>query len=262
MTMTLSTYIIASNEEAKIGDCIDSCLGVSDEIIVVHNDCTDRTVKIAREKGAICFEKKWTGYKSQKSFALSKCSYDWTLNLDADEILSDQLRESIDEFLRQAKSNCDAVSFSRQSYFLNTWIRHGDWYPDVITRLSRKGRCEWVGSSVHEFLKVNGHTKKLNGKIYHYSYDNLNDLVLKTLKYTDLYKELQTTNDQKITAFTIIFRSIWRFFRCYILKRGFLDGWPGLVIAVNSAFYVFLKYCKLRIGNRSGQMTDENNNNN
>jgi glycosyltransferase involved in cell wall biosynthesis len=243
--MSLSVYIIASNEEKRIGRCLDSCKGIAGEIIVVHNNCTDRTVEIASSKGALCIEHKWTNYRDQKSFALSQCKGEWALNLDADEVLSDQLKISLKQFLYHRSLGCEGLSFDRRSFFLQRWIYHGDWYPDTITRMSRLGAGEWSGPPVHEFLKINGRTKKIKGDILHYSYEGINDLVKKSIHYTNLYVKSVDYDVSPPAPLLIFCRSIWRFLRCYFLKFGFMDGFPGLVIAINSAFYVFLKYAKL-----------------
>lgn len=243
--MLLSAYIIAHNEEKKIGNCIDSCKEVADEIIVVHNNCTDRTVEIAKSKGALCYEHPWTNYRDQKSFALSMCKNEWTLNLDADEILSDQLIDSINKILEKEHIQFSGFSFNRRSFFLNRWINHGDWYPDRITRMSRIGKSKWAGPPLHEFLEVDGTTSYLKGDILHYSYESINQLVEKTLRYTDLNLHSSNSKSDSPLLFSIIFRCFWRFFRSYFIRLGFLDGKPGFIISVNSAFYVFLKYIKL-----------------
>ena len=247
--MSLSVYIVASNEEKRIGRCLDSCKGFSNEIIVVHNNCTDRTVEIATSKGAICIEHKWTNYRDQKSFALAKCTSEWALNLDADEVLSDQLKTSLKHFLDLSSTGYNGISFDRKSFFLNRWICHGDWYPDTITRMSRLGMGQWSGPPVHEFLKVNGRIKRMKGDILHYSYDGINHLVEKSNHYSDLYVKSVDADVSPPALLLILIRSFWRFLRCYFLKCGFMDGFPGLVIAINSAFYVFLKYAKLRTTN-------------
>lgn len=244
--MRLSTYIIASNEETNIGDCIESCLEISDEVIVVHNDCSDNTIKIAESKGAACFENEWSGYREQKAFALSKCSGTWALNLDADERISEKLGINIINFINSVDNEVDIASFNRKSFFLGKWINHGDWYPDEVKRLARNGKAFWSGGSVHEYLASNGRCMKLKGDLLHFSYENLNDLVKKNLLYTDLYLvDKKQVGTPPFFIVSIIFRCFWRFFRCYIIKLGFLDGFPGFVISISSAFCVFLKYCKI-----------------
>ena len=245
--MRLSVYIIASNEEDCIAKCLDSCIGISSEIILVYNDCTDRTVEIAKSKGVNCYENTWTNFRDQKNFALSKCKYDWTLNIDADEVLSDKLISSLRQFLDSNSGGINGLSFNRKSFFLKRWINHGDWYPDTIIRVSRKGMAKWEGLQVHEFLKVSGRIKLIDGDILHYSYKNINQLVEKSIKYTDLHVNSHDCNLIASPIPIIIIRAIWRFLRSYIIKLGFLDGMPGFIIAVNSAFSTYLKYIKFNI---------------
>ena len=140
-SVELSVSLIASNEEKNIGRCLDSVRSIADEIVVVHNDCSDKTVEIAESYGAKCFEQKWLGHRDQKNVSLTKATKSWVLCLDADEVVSPELLSSIKKVIRQRpEQGVDGYSFNRLSFFLGKWIRHGDWYPDRNTRLVKKGQ--------------------------------------------------------------------------------------------------------------------------
>lgn len=245
---SISVYIIACNEEDVISRCIQSCNPIADEVIVVVNDITDKTVEVSESCGAKVFFNDWTNHRDQKAFAMSKCSNDWVLNIDADECLSVSLHRSIKKFLESSSNGFVGCSFNRKSYFLGEWINHGDWYPDRKVRLCQKSKGRWSGLAEHDLLKVNGRVKFLEGDLFHYSYGNINELTEKTIYFSDKFVERVSRSNKVrfLSTLEIICRSIWRFFRGYFFKLGFLDGLPGLVIAINSAHFVFLKYMKLR----------------
>lgn len=245
----LSVYIIACNEELSIERCLRSCLSIADEIILVTNDTTDSTVEIAKSFGAKCSDRSFVSLRDQKSYAFSLCTHSWTLSLDADEVLSKSLQVSIRDFLDSPISDVyEGAKFNRLSFFLGRWIKHGDWYPDRKTRLCQKSTGVWSGLPEHDLIKVNGRVKFLNGDLLHYSYANINELIEKTIYFTDEYikRVSGSVNFRVLSTLEIIFRSMFRFFRGYFLKLGFLDGLPGLIIAINSAHSVFVKYTKLR----------------
>ena len=233
---------------------MNSCLSIADEIILVTNDTTDSTVDIAKSLGATCLDRPFVSLLDQKSYAFSLCSHSWTLNIDADEALSESLQRSIRSFLDSPISDvCAGAKFNRLSFFLGRWIKHGDWYPDRKFRLCDKSKGVWSGLPEHDLLTINGEVKFLKGDLLHYSYANINELTEKTIYFTDEYIKRVTTsvNIRILSTLEIIFRSMFRFFRGYFLKLGFLDGLPGLIIAINSAHYVFVKYTKLRFACKS-----------
>ena len=242
----LSVALIASNEESNIAKCLESLDGIADEIILVHNDCIDNTVGIAQGFGAKCYEVEWHGHRDQKNIALEKTASEWILNLDADEALSLELKESIVSFLSSKKvCEFDGGRFNRKSFCLGKWIRHGDWYPDKKVRLARRGKGKFVGLQEHDQLAVNGKIKHLKGDLLHFSYPTLNSFIEKTIYFSDIFAERSLKKKRSIYTFNIVLRSIWRFFRAYILRLGFLDGFPGLFIAVANAYTTFFRHSKL-----------------
>jgi|TARA_B110000438_G_C15787270_1_gene639014 glycosyltransferase involved in cell wall biosynthesis len=242
----LSVVLIASNEESNIAKCLESVSEIADEIILVHNDCIDNTVEIARRFGAKCFEEKWHGHRDQKNIALKKAKRTWVLCLDADERVSPTLLTSIQSFLQSDSNNqADGFAFNRRSFFLGRWIRHGDWYPDRKVRLIRNGRGTWKGSREHDKLHVGGTVNELDGDLLHFSYPSMNTFITKIIYFSDIYLQRQLDAQSKWRLIHVLFRPIWRFFRAYIVRLGFLDGFPGLFIAVSTAFAAFFKHSRL-----------------
>lgn len=242
--LPLSVSIIAKNEANNLRRCLSSLGGIASEIIVVHNDCTDTTVEVAKSFGAKCFEHDWRGHVEQKNIALSKCSNQWILCLDADEALSDKLRDSIGRFIGSAElcGKYHAVKFSRRSFFLGKWINHGDWYPDMKVRLVKKSKATWGGINPHDKLiaKDKRRVFKLDGDLEHYSFAGIRDLTQKSIRYSDIFVKHKA--DKTFSPGVAVFRALWRFFRCYLFRLGFLDGSVGFIIAFSVAQETLLKH--------------------
>ena len=245
--LPLSLSLIASNEAENLPRCLDAVCGIAQEIVIVHNDCTDRTVTIAQHYGAKVYEHSWKGYCEQKNRSLAYSTQPWVLCLDCDEVPTAPLLKEITEFIKNPQ-NFTGASFPRCSRFLGRWIRHGDWYPDRKLRLVKRGSARWVGQE-HEHLTVLGKIKPLQGDLQHYTAENLNHSLQKIITYSDRFVEKNP--DRRTHPLTVIFRAQWRFFRSYFLRMGFLDGYPGYLLAVTCAYEVLIKYSKLRCRQKS-----------
>lgn len=243
MPFPISVAIIASNEEENLKRLLPNITGFAEEIILVHNNCTDDTVRIAKDYGVRCFDEIWHGYKEQKNLAIQKCTKEWILCMDADEVLSDKLKQSISDFLLDSgKSKFSGASFNRCSFFMGKWIRHGDWYPDKKNRLLRATMGVWEGGEVHEYLAIKGEVCHLKGDLLHYSYASILEFPQKMSAYAKQFARQRMKNEKKISNLQIWVRPIWRFFRAYFFRLGFLDGLPGLIIASSSSYECMLKY--------------------
>jgi glycosyltransferase involved in cell wall biosynthesis len=249
----ISVCLIAGNEAGRIRRPLESVAGWAAEIVVLLNDdVADGTDKIAAEFGAKVFREPWKGFGPQKQSLAEKCSHPWLLNLDADEVVSPELRAEITALLADEKRAAAhaAYSFPRCSFYSGRWIRHGDWYPDRQIRLWQRGKARWSPVQVHEKLQVDGSLGKLRGELLHHTMDNLNHHVRKMVEYSDLFA--RNNAGRKIGVFELAVRPWWRFTRSYFLRRGFLDGWQGYAIARLAAQEVFLRYAKIREGQNSG----------
>jgi glycosyltransferase involved in cell wall biosynthesis len=244
--LPISVSIIASNEEDNLPRCLESLRGIASEIILVHNGCTDRTVEIAKQYNATCFEESWHGHRDQKNIALSKVNQPWTLCLDADESISPDLLNSISTFLlSNPPKEVNGAKFNRLSKFMGKWIRHGDWYPDTKLRLVRTGFATWRGSREHDKLHVNGTVQHLKGELLHYSYPTLTTFVEKTIYFSDIYLQRQLDAGNKWKIGNAILRPLWRFIRAYFIRLGFLDGFPGFFIASATAYNALVRHSRL-----------------
>ncbi len=242
----LSVIIIAKNAEKTIARCLQSVAPIASEIVVVINDCTDDTRSIAESYGARVIEHEWEGFREQKNFALSQARCEWVLSLDADEALSDRLGDAIKSFIRSSAQPYSGAKFARKTLLLNRWITHGDWYPDYTIRLFRKDAGAFVGGRVHEGVQITGNVKCLSGDILHYSCEDFNEFVKRNIEYADLSVHDMFERGCRPSFLTAILRSCWKFFRCYVIKLGFLDGVGGFFVAKLQAFTTLYKYIKLR----------------
>lgn len=243
--LPLSVVIIAKNAENHLPRCLKSIQSIAQEIILIHNDCTDDTVKIAEDFGAKTVEQQWLGFRDQKNVALDHANQPWILSLDSDEELSPELQNSIYAFVKLDDPSFSGAYFPRKVWFMGKWITHGDWYPDYSLRLLRKDRGRWTGGVIHEKLEVNGSVKKLKGDLQHYPIPNMKGQLTKLVGYSDLYLEQQLEKNRQWSAIGTIIRSVWRFFRAFFFRLGFLDGYPGLYIAWWDSFSTFFKYSRL-----------------
>lgn len=243
--MKISAVIITHNEADRLPAALQSLEGVVSEIIVVDSYSSDETVKIARRYGCRVFEREWTNYADQKNFGNSQASFPWILSLDADERLSPELRKEIIS-LRLSEPDCAGFSMPRRVYYLGRWIRHGGWYPDRRVRLFRRDKARWEGEFVHEKLVVDGEVRKLHGDILHFSYRHITDHMRRINLFSELGAKKLYAQRKKCRWYHLILLPLLRFLRNYIFLGGFLDGFPGLVIAVLSSYALFARYAKLK----------------
>lgn len=239
----LSLVVITKNEADRIGKLLKSA-GIADEIVVVDSGSSDNTIEVCRSYGARVIPQEWLGYAAQKQLAMEAARGEWILNMDADEALSGDSATEILLAIRNAGPDVNGFSMPRLSWYLNRWIRHGGWYPDRKIRLVRRGYGKWIGDGLHEHLEVFGEIRELKKPLLHYVYRDISDQVRTINRFSSV-----TADHRKLTASAPylllgLFHALGKFMECAVWKLGFLDGMPGLVIAVNSAFYVFLKHAK------------------
>jgi glycosyltransferase involved in cell wall biosynthesis len=241
----LSVTVITLNEEKNLARALES-VGFADEIVVVDSGSTDRTREIAEKFKVRFYTNPWPGYGQQKNFAQAKASHDWVFNLDADEAISKELREEIETKLEKAESQgVRGFQLPRKTFYWNQWIRHGGWYPNLLVRLVDRRHAKWSEPEVHEDLEVDGPVETLNNALLHYSFPNIHSQVLTNLRFAGLGAQELRRKGMKPRLRRLIGKPIGKFAETYILKRGFLDGLPGLIISVNAAYSMFLKYAFL-----------------
>jgi glycosyltransferase involved in cell wall biosynthesis len=240
----LSVIVLALNEERNIGDCLGS-VRWADEVLVVDSGSTDRTVALAREFTPHVLTLPWEGYGPTKNRALEHATGDWVLWLDADERVTPELAGEVRRVLDGTAPPADAYSVGRRAYFLGRWIRHSGWYPGRVTRLFRRGRARFSASRVHEHLLVEGAVVPLAHDLLHFTDPDLDHYFRKFNRYTTLAAEEMAASGRPFRAADLLLRPPFQFVKMYLLRRGFLDGIQGLILAVVSSAYVFVKYAKL-----------------
>lgn len=241
--LKISAVVVVYNEEKKIRRCLES-LSWTDEIIVVDSFSGDRTKEIASVFTDKIFDVKWEGFGKKKEFARGKASGDWVLSIDADEVVSEQLRKEIQKTTEKDNS-FDGYYIPRLSNFLGKWIRHGGWYPDHVLRLFKKSKARFDQSLVHEKLIFDGKAGFLKNELLHYTDPTVDHYLSKMNKYTTLGAEKLLQEGKSASPFDLILRPAGVFFKMLVLKFGFLDGWHGFILACLSSFHVFAKYAKL-----------------
>ena len=252
--LPISVCIIAGAEVRRIGAALESVSGWTREIVVVINEgVSDGTRQLAESAGARVFLEPWKGHIAQKNSAAQKAGEPWVLGIDADEVVSVELREEIKRlFMDRSKLEVFAAfSFPRLTRFCGRWIRHGDWYPDRGTRLWRKGLAEWGGIDPHDKLIVRGRVGKLRERLLHHNANSLDDQISKIAAYSNDFASDALRRRRPATWLDLAVRPGWRFLRSYFLRLGFLDGWQGYYIACMTAFYSLTRYAKVRIADQA-----------
>lgn len=249
----LSVVIITYNEERLIAQCLNSVKTIADEIVIVDSYSSDNTKNICLAHDVKFIEHPFEGHIQQKNYAISQAGHPYILSLDADEALDATAQKAI----ATVKENWDADGyyFNRLNNYCGKWIRHSGWYPDRKLRLwdSRKGK--WKGQNPHDrYEMVDGATTRvLDGDILHFTIDSIHNHIKQINYFTDISSKELYRKGKRATILHILFSPPVKFFRDFFLKRGFMDGIHGFLIAVNSAYAKFLKYTKLYMLQRKGQ---------
>ncbi len=240
----ISACIISFNEEKKIEGCIESLLPVVDEIVVVDSLSSDRTVELASKYTDKIFHQKFLGHVEQKNLAVSKAQYDWVLSLDCDERLTPELQQSI-LAIKDSVDEHDAYRMARKTFYVYRWLNYC-WYPDRKIRLFNKNSAKWGGVNPHDRIELDGRdVVDLAGDIEHYSFDSIS-AHLKTIdSFTEIGAREIIKKNKRVTLLSPFTHATWTFIRLYFLRRGFMDGFAGLVVSLLSFMHVFVKYSKV-----------------
>ena len=241
----LSVILIAKNEAHDIEDCLKS-VAFADEWIVVDSGSTDATVEIARGLGAqVSVTPDWPGFGPQKNRALALARGDWVLSLDADERVGEALAGQIRAVLAADGDGHAGYELSRLSSFCGQWMRHGDWYPDRVLRLFRREAGRFTDDLVHERVVVQGRVGRLGGELLHLTMPDLDDALDKMNRYTRGRAQDRVRAGRRGGLGSALSHGAWAFVRSYLLKRGFLDGRLGFVLAVYIAEGTYYRYLKM-----------------
>ncbi len=253
--LPLSIILIARNAEKEIPRALQGLSKLAAEIIAVINDCTDNTREILESYGARVIDCPWQGMTMQKNEALKYATQPWVFNIDTDEEPSQELLDSIAGIIKRNDPHIAAYSMPRLSLFLGRWIRHGDLYPDRVIRLFQREKSRFVGAKDHDKIKADGPILKLQAQLYHYSFPTLDTQLEKMPRFGGAFLERLRARKKTFFACEAVFRAFWRFFRAYILRLGFLDGFEGFYIAYFYSFFTLYRYTKLLEDERNHQST-------
>ena len=246
----ISATIITLNEEDKLRQCLESLQGVADEIVVVDSLSTDNTKSICEEFGVRFIEQKWLGYSEQKNLANNIASHDWILSIDADEVLSDELKKSILKIKneeRETKNEELVYSFNRLNNYCGKWIHHSGFYPDKKIRIWNRKVGKWEGI-VHEVIKFSTKVKEvhLKGDLLHYSYSKPEDFERQVFKFAEMRAQHYFDKGKKNAGLLSVVSPIFFFIKHYLIRLGFLDGKEGFVMCWVSAKATRHKYKTLK----------------
>ncbi len=238
--LPLSVAIITYNEEENLPRTLKAIKDIASEIVIIDSYSTDKTREIAKSYGAKVFVEDWKGFRDQKNSLLDKCFQDWILFLDADEVVSQELKKNIVKALKNP--DADGYLINRKTYYAGKFLEHV-WQPDWVLRLVKKSaNPRWEGGNIHEYLKIDGKVGKLKGYLYHYSYKDIEDHFKRSLKYAKISAKELHKRGKKFHLHNLILNPTWAFFRQYFLNLGFLDGVRGLAVSMSYLFSTFLKY--------------------
>ena len=238
----LSVIIITKNEAPHIGRCLES-VSWADEIIVLDSGSQDDTVSICRQYTDKVYETDWPGFGVQKQRALDKATGDWVLSIDADEIVTAELRAEIEQALQQNKFH--GYEIPRLSSYCGRQMRHGGWWPDYVLRLFRRNAGHFSDAVVHEKIIVEGKVGRLISPFLHDTAVNLEEILRKMNSYSSLGAQMLYEKGVRASISKAVFKGLWTFIRTYWIKAAFLDGHQGLMLSISNAEGTYYKYLKL-----------------
>lgn len=243
--LPISFLVVTLNEEENLKRCL-AAVEFCSEIVVIDSGSTDGTLGVARQFGAKILHREWTGYADQKNFGVEHVTQPWVLCVDADEVVTPELRASI---LRafEREPDVDAFEINRHGVYAGKLINHSGWYPQWRLFLYRKQAARWIGLEPHpvvEFLGAN--KRKLRGDLLHFTYRTVEEHMRKNFSSARAAARAMQNSGRSVSIWDLLFRPLWGWFRCLFLQLGILDGFYGLTIANGQAMYVYLKYAYLR----------------
>lgn len=244
--MRLSVVIITKNEAHIIGKTLKALRGLTDDVVIVDSGSTDDTIDICNSYGARVIQSPWEGYGNNKNKGNNAAMYDWILSLDADEVIDETLKKAIAILPGQDENTVYTIAY--KNYFSNKRIRHGVWGEDRHARLFCKKKIRWDNAEIHEQLVLHREVKMfpLNGHVLHYTVDNVQDYINKTMLYARASAKQYFIKRKKAGFVKLYISPVFSFMYAYFIRLGFLDGWEGYLICKTYAWYSFSKYVFLK----------------
>ena len=248
--VSVSVYVLTYNNRRTIERCLRS-LEWAEELVIVDSFSTDGTFEICQRYTDRACQRPFAGHRDQYQYAADQTTREWIMFVDADEEIPPELAQEIREAVGSGSSGANGFFVYRQTFYLGRWIRYGGWYPDGEIRLYRREKGRWEGG-LHAKIAVQGKVQCLRNKYLHYTYGNLSDQIQTIDRYSRIAAEDLIREGKQFGLFPMLFHPPFRFLKEYLLKKGFLDGIPGLIIVVSTMFYVFVKYAKVWELSRGG----------
>ena len=247
MAEKLTALIPCKDERKNIRLCIESVRKVADEILVADSGSSDGTRRIVREVGGCrLIEREFIGYADFKNWAIPQAAHPWVLIVDADERVTDELAVAVKQALKAPPEDIDGYWMARQNFLLGHPIQHCGWGNDFVLRLIRRDHCRYRELRVHEAIDVEAsRTRKLPGKLTHYTYWTYDQYVQKVLRYSRLSAEDKWDRGRRAGFFSLAVNPLLWFFKLYFLRGGFRDGLAGLQVSALAAFSTFMKQARL-----------------
>lgn len=242
-SLPLSVYMITFNNGATIERALKSVAGWAAEVVVVDSHSTDGAPEIISRYTDGLFQYDTKDLREKYQYAQDKCTNPWVLFIDADEWLTGEIKEEI-EAIVTGRTDYDGFMVDRRNVYLGREIKYGGWYPDREIRLYRKDKGRWEGG-IHAKVAVERKVGRLINHYMHTPYADTAHQIRTIDRYSEAFAEDLRVSGRRFHLVNMITRPLFRFFRDYILKRGFLDGIPGLIIVASTMYYVFMKYGKL-----------------
>jgi len=243
LQLPLSVYMITYNNGPTIDRTLQSVSGWADEVVVVDSHSTDGAQEIINHYTNKLLQYDTMDLREKYQFAQDQCKNPWVLFIDADEWLTPDIKEEIGKIIT-GETSCDGYIVNRRNVYLGKEIKYGGWYPDREIRLYRKEKGRWEGG-IHAKVAVAGKIGSLRSFYMHTPYSNTAHQIRTIDRYSEAYAEDLRASGRHFHLLNMITRPIYRLFRDYIMKRGFLDGIPGLIIVASTMYYVFMKHAKL-----------------
>ncbi|MDD5195940.1 MAG: glycosyltransferase family 2 protein [Candidatus Omnitrophica bacterium] len=252
MELPVSVVVITKNEEKRLKDCLESVRGWASEIILVDDESTDKTREIARLYTDKVFVRRMDNEGRHRNWANSQAKCDWVLSLDADERVTGELKEEIAAALKNNYHDYPGFTIPRKNFLGNYWLRWGGLYPAPQLKLFLKDRLLWEEVEVHPRAFMEGDCGRLNNPLLHYTYADFADFLrklnnqtnLEAKKWLDVYKINPKKANYKMNFIHALWRAQDRFFRAYLSKKGWRDGFIGFMISFFSALYQMIAYAK------------------
>ena len=241
--LPISVCLITYNEEKNLPECLDS-VNWADEVVIVDSFSTDNTLEIAGQYGSRVIQQPLGSFAEQKNTAVRNASNEWVLCLDADERVSPQLAQEIKEEFSTGPIEWDGYYINRHTFYLGRWINHGGWYPSYKLILFKKDKGAWGSIDLHTRVFLEGHTRQLKGDLWHFTYRNISHQLRTVDNFSRIVAQQWQREGKRLKGWSLAIRPLTKFIETYVYKRGYKDGIPGLIIAITSSFYVFLKYAK------------------